>query len=105
MESLVGQGVSDALATPKIARPVMRYPGGKFILARHIIRNFPPHQIYIEPYGGAASVLLQKRRVYAEIYNDMNAEVVNVFRVMQNPETAAEMERLIRLTPFAREEF
>jgi DNA adenine methylase len=83
----------------------MRYHGGKFRLAPWIIAHFPAHRIYVEPFGGAASVLLQKPRSYAEVYNDMNGEIVNVFRVLRDPEMAAELERVLRLTPFARDEF
>ena len=87
------------------ARPVLRYHGGKHNLAPWILGHFPPHRIYVEPYGGAASVLMYKPRVYAEVYNDMDGEVVNVFRVLQDPVAAGRLEELIRLTPFARQEF
>lgn len=88
-----------------IARPVLRYHGGKFRLAPELLKLFPPHRVYTEAYGGGASVLLLKSRCYSEIYNDLDGEVVNVFRVLQNPRTARCLERLLRLTPFAREEF
>jgi DNA adenine methylase len=64
-----------------------------------------PHRIYTEAYGGAASVLLRKPRCYSEVYNDLDGEIVNLFRVLRNPSQARELTRLIRLTPFAREEF
>lgn len=86
-------------------RPVLQYHGGKWMLAPWIISRFPPHQVYVEPYGGAASVLLRKPRSYAEVYNDLDGDVVNLFRVLRNPEQAQELERLLGLTPFAREEF
>lgn len=86
-------------------RPVMRYQGGKWRLAPWIIEHFPPHRCYVEPFGGAGSVLMRKPRSYAEIYNDANGEVVNVFRVLRDPGMAAELERRLRLTPFARDEF
>lgn len=86
-------------------RPVLRYFGGKWILAPWIIQHLPPHRIYVEPYGGAASVLLRKPRSYVEVYNDLDSSVVNLFRVLQKPDTAKELERLLRLTPFARDEF
>jgi DNA adenine methylase len=86
-------------------RPVMRYFGGKWMLAPWILQHFPGHQTYVEPYGGAASVLLQKPRSYGEVYNDLDGEVVNVFRVLRDRTQAQELERLLRLTPFAREEF
>src|SRR5581483_7877961 len=74
-------------------------------LAEWIISHFPPHRVYVEPFGGAASVLMCKPRSFAEIYNDRWSVVVNVFRVLRDPDTAAALERRLRLTPFAREEF
>lgn len=75
------------------------------MLAPWIIEHFPPHRIYTEAYGGAASVLLRKQRSYAEVYNDLDGEVVNLFRVLQNEAAADKLKRLLELTPFAREEF
>lgn len=86
-------------------RPVLRYHGGKWKLAPWIISNFPEHRVYVEAFGGAASVLLRKARSYAEIYNDLDGEIVNLFRVMRDPAQARELVRLIALTPFARREF
>src|SRR5690606_17939073 len=77
----------------------------KWRLAPWIISHFPPHQVYVEPFGGAASVLMQKHRVYAEVYNDLDGEVVNVFRVLRDPDTAARLERALRFTAFARDEY
>lgn len=87
------------------ARPIMRYHGGKWRIAPRIIALFPPHRRYVEPYGGGAGVLLRKERSIAEVYNDLDGEVVNVFRVLRDPAQAAELRRLCELTPFAREEF
>jgi DNA adenine methylase len=86
-------------------RPVLRWYGGKWRLAPWIIGHFPPHRVYVEPFGGAASVLLRKERSYAEIYNDLDDEVVNLFRVLQRPADAARLVQLLELTPFARCEF
>lgn len=85
-------------------RPALRWHGGKWMLAPWIIDHFPPHRIYVEPFGGGASVLLRKARSYAEVYNDLDGEVVNLFRVLQSP-LAPEICRLLEITPFAREEF
>jgi DNA adenine methylase len=86
-------------------RPVLRWHGGKWMLAPWIISHFPEHRVYTEAFGGAASVLLRKPRSYAEIYNDLDGEVVNLFRVLQDPASAERLVNLLRLTPFAREEF
>jgi DNA adenine methylase len=87
-----------------LSRPVLRWHGGKWKLAPWIIENLPAHRVYVEPFGGAASVLLRKPRSYAEVYNDLDGDVVNLFRVLRDPETAAQLERGLRLTPFARDE-
>lgn len=86
-------------------RPVLRWHGGKWRLAPQIIAHFPPHRVYVEPFGGAASVLLRKPRAYAEVYNDLDDEVVTLFRVLRDPDQAARLADLLRLTPFARDEF
>lgn len=86
-------------------RPVLRYHGGKWRLAPWVIAHFPPHRVYVEPFGGAASVLIRKSRSRIEVYNDLDGEVVNVFRVLRDPERASALERLLRLTPFARSEY
>ncbi|MGE0206162.1 MAG: DNA adenine methylase [Hyphomicrobiaceae bacterium] len=86
-------------------RPALRWHGGKFRLAPWIIGHFPPHRVYVEPFGGAGSVLLRKARSYAEIYNDLDEGVVNLFRVLREPEQASRCIELLRLTPFARAEF
>lgn len=86
-------------------RPVLRYHGGKWLLAPWIISYFPPHHVYVEPFGGAASALMRKKRARVEVYNDLWAAVVNVFRVLRDPETANELAWLLYLTPFARDEY
>jgi DNA adenine methylase len=73
------------------------------MLAPWIISHFPEHRTYVEPFGGAGSVLLQKPRTYSEVYNDLDGEVVNLFRIVRD-NGAALIEKL-RLTPFAREEY
>jgi DNA adenine methylase len=84
---------------------VLRYHGGKFRLAARIIALFPPHRIYVEPFGGAASVLMQKERSFAEIYNDLDCEIVNVFRVLRDAAQAVRLAELCALTPWSRVEF
>lgn len=88
-----------------VTRPALRYHGGKFRLARWLLQFFPAHGCYVEPFGGAAGVLLQKPRVYAEVYNDLDGDVVNFFRVVRDPTMRADLIEACRLTPYAREEF
>lgn len=88
-----------------VTRPVVRWFGGKWLLAPWIIAHFPPHRVYVEPFGGGGSVLLRKPRAYAEVYNDLDEEIVNLFRVLRDEEQAARLIELLRLTPFARAEW
>jgi len=87
-----------------LTRPLLRWHGGKWRLAPWIIEHCPPHKTYVEPFGGAASVLLRKPRAYAEVYNDLDSEVVNLFRVLRGAAAPA-LIRAVEMTPFAREEF
>ncbi len=86
-----------------VARPIVRYHGGKWMLAPWIISHFPAHRIYVEPFGGGGSVLLRKPRARAEVYNDLDGEIVNLFRVARDQGEA--LRCALELTPFARAEF
>lgn len=74
-------------------------------MAPWVLSHFGEHRTYTEAFGGAMSVLLQKERSYAEIYNDLDEEVVNLFRVLQDPAKAERLIDMLYLTPFARAEF
>ncbi len=87
----------------RIERPALRYHGGKFLLAPWIISHFPPHTSYVEPYAGAASVLLLKSPSKLETINDSNDLVVNFFDVLRTRKN--DLLNAIRLTPYSRREF
>lgn len=88
-----------------INAPVIRYHGGKFRLASWVLEHFPPHKCYVEPFGGAAGVLIQKPRSYAEVYNDLDGDIVNLFRVLQGEHSSQRLIELLTLTPYSRAEF
>ena len=88
-----------------VTRPILRYHGGKWRIGKWIIAQMPSHHIYVEPFGGAASILLQKDRLAAEIYNDLDGTVSEVFRVLQDPVLAANLKRRLYFTLFSRSEF
>ena len=86
-----------------VTRPILRYHGGKYRIAPWILSFFPQHRCYVEPYGGAASVLLRKPRSYSEVYNDLDGEIVNLFRMARD--RGEDLARAAELTPFSRDEF
>jgi DNA adenine methylase len=88
-----------------ITRPVMRYHGGKFRLAPWIISHFPTHTVYVEPFGGAASVLMRKPRSHGEVYNDLDGEVVNVMRVLRDDALRNKLIEALAFTLYACKEF
>ncbi|MCW1985547.1 UNVERIFIED_ORG: DNA adenine methylase [Sphingomonas sp. R1F5B] len=89
----------------KPERPVLRWHGGKWLLAPWIISHFPAHRVYVEPFGGAWSVGFQKERAYAEIWNDLDDELWNLFQVLKDTRRAQRLVHALELTPFARTEF
>lgn len=86
-----------------VERPVLRYFGGKWMLAPWILQNLPAHKTYVEPFGGGASILMRKNRSYAEIYNDRDGEIVNVFKQLRD--NGPRLEELLRLSPWSRDEY
>lgn len=88
-----------------IAAPAFRYHGSKFRLSPWVHQHLPAHHVYVEPFGGAAGVLLTKPRSYSEVYNDLDGDVVNLFRVLQDPALRERLVEVCLLTPYARSEF
>jgi DNA adenine methylase len=87
------------LAIPRI----LHYPGSKWSMADWIISHFPEHQTYLEPFFGSGAVLFSKQRSKLETINDLDGEVVNLFRIIR--ERPEELARIIYLTPHSREEY
>jgi DNA adenine methylase len=86
-------------------RPILRYHGGKWRLAPWIGAHFPKHRIYVEPFCGAASVLLNKEHSWSEYLNELDDELTNFFRVLQDDQAAVALVRRLALTPFSRAEY
>lgn len=77
--------------------------GGKGKSAKHILEHMPAHTCYVEPFGGAAHVLSQKNPVYAEVFNDIDGDLVNFLMVVRD--RAQELYRLCSSLPYSRELF
>lgn len=84
-------------------KAILKYPGAKWRIADWVISHFPPHKVYLEPFFGSGAVFFKKDPVYIETVNDINGEIVNLFRVCR--ERPEELAKAINLTPFARDEF
>ncbi len=86
----------------KPTRPPLRFHGGKFRIRDWILSFFPPHEVFVEPFGGGASIILSKQPARFEVYNDLDSEVINFFRILR--EQRDELIEMIQLTPWSREE-
>lgn len=99
----VAAAAGQADETPR--RAALRYFGGKWAIAPWVLRHLPTHRIYVEPFGGAASVLLRKPRSVIEVYNDLDDEISGLFRVLQDPVQCQALVRRLKRTPYSRSEF
>jgi DNA adenine methylase len=81
---------------------LVRYPGGKGLLWRWIVQYLPKSDVYCEVFGGAAHVLLNKEPSKLEIYNDIDGNLVNLFRVVADPKLFRKFLRRVQPLPYAR---
>ncbi|HEJ0422205.1 TPA: DNA adenine methylase [Citrobacter koseri] len=64
--------------------PIVPWIGGKRRLAKHILPLFPAHTCYVEPFCGAAALYFLKAPSKTEVINDINGELVNLYRVVKH---------------------
>lgn len=82
-------------------RQVLKYPGSKWNLARELVRLIPEHHTYCEPYAGSMALLFTKEPSPIEVVNDLDSDVVNLFRCIQ--QDSERLARLVMTTPYSRE--
>jgi len=73
---------------------------GKFYMINHIVSMMPRHVCYVEPFGGAASILFGKEKSKVEVYNDLNDWLVNLYSVIRNQ--PQELLDRLEMTPYSR---
>ena len=81
----------------------LSWVGGKSLLADRIIALAPPHKCYCEVFAGAAWVLFKKPESKVEVLNDLNADLITLYRVVQHH--LEEFIRYFRWTLVSRDEF
>lgn len=89
----------------RITHPLLRIQSSKFKVSDWVLSFFPKHKLYVEPFGGCASVLLNKLPSEIEVYNDLNQDLYNLFSILREPEKAQSLKYVIENTPFSRQEF
>lgn len=84
-------------------KAILKYPGSKWRISKWILSFFPEHKVYLEPFFGSGAVFFNKEPSYIETINDVNGDIVNLFKVCR--ERPNELAQLMSMTPFARDEF
>ncbi len=65
-------------------KPIIPWIGGKRRLAKNLLPLFPNHTCYVEPFCGAAALFFLKQISKVEVLNDINSDLVNLYRVIQH---------------------
>jgi len=61
-------------------RSPINWVGGKGNMVAKLLKYIPPHYVYVEVFGGGASLLFAKKPSPVEVYNDIDVNLVNFFR-------------------------
>lgn len=67
-----------------MAKPIVAWPGGKRRLLKYLLCDIPAHTTYCEVFAGGAAVLLAKDPSKAEVLNDINGDLVRLYRCVQH---------------------
>lgn len=67
-----------------MAEPIIPWIGGKRRLAAILILRFPPHTCYVEVFAGGAALFFMRPQAEVEVLNDLNGDIVNLYRVVQH---------------------
>lgn len=63
------------------------YYGGDYLLVPYLVKMLAPHKVYVEVFGGSAKLLLSKSPSNIEVYNDIDGDLVSVFKTIRdNPD-------------------
>lgn len=81
----------------------LSYLGGKSLLTGKIIPKIPDHHCYCEVFAGAAWLLFKKEESQVEIINDINTDLVTLYRVVKHH--LEEFIRYLKWILVARDEF
>jgi DNA adenine methylase len=91
--------------TPKTISAI-NYFGGKKPMLKWLLPVLDiEHNHFIDLFGGSGAILLNKKPSNLETYNDINGDVVNLFRVLRDPEKGEQLIRALELTPYSKEEY
>ncbi len=86
-------------------KKLFNYYGGKHYVLKHLLPLIPPNEIYVEVFGGGASLLWNKEESKIEVYNDINPLLTNLFNIIKNSSTFEEFKYKLQTIQYNRETF
>lgn len=84
---------------------LIRWAGGKGKQLRDLLPIIPDSHIYVEPFGGGASILLNRPAMKVEVYNDLDSSLVNLFSVVRDDRLFDQFAGILGWTLYSRETF
>lgn len=84
-------------------KPIIPWMGGKRRLAKHLLPLFPEHKTYVEAFAGGAALFFMKDPSKVEVINDLNGELVNLYRILKHHDE--EFVKQFRWALVSRDEF
>jgi len=81
---------------------LLSFPGGDAYMVHFLMQLAPPHLVYVEVFGGGATLLTYKPRAKVEVYNDKNSRLVNLFMCVAERECAEKLIEMIKSSVVSR---
>lgn len=92
-------------SNPRV-KPPFPWLGGKTMMISKLLPLFPECRTYVDAFGGGGSLLLAKEPSPVEVYNDLDGDLVNLFRVLRDSDGAfPDFYHRACLSPYSREEY
>ena len=85
--------------------PPFKYFGGKSKIMPKLLELTPPHKTFVEVFGGAGNLLIAKPPSPVEVFNDINSNIVNFYKVLRNKKKLNELIKQLALSPYSREDY
>lgn len=106
MITQIDAAILDGIPTPNRPMAPVRWFGGKGILAKKILTLLPAGKIYVEPFCGAASMYWnQNNPPPVVVLNDIDGELINLFRCLQSAEIFPDLLHKVLWTPYSLDAF
>lgn len=81
-----------------------QYVGNKREVIPRLQQHLPKHETFVSVFGGSGAELIAKKQEGAEVFNDRNSDILNVFRVLRVPAQRNQLHQLLQMPP-SREEY